>query len=162
MRRTMLDPYAYSVLTHVYDEISRNMFLSVCDFVTARLKVNSSIWSILSHFKMQTSFSVSIELFTIILILLLQRIPTCTMLTTDSTRFYVLLISVTEVLQRACIPASIVPTLEALNGRALNDISLHLCNTNDLCNGSGRISEISTKMVLLSLFLVLVVSVFSK
>jgi hypothetical protein len=57
--------------------------------------------------------------------------------------------------------ASAIAVNKVRNEGVVNDASMHLCRSNDLCNGSGRISEISTKMLLLPLFLVLVISMFS-
>ncbi|PNF14939.1 hypothetical protein B7P43_G01556 [Cryptotermes secundus] len=63
---------------------------------------------------------------------------------------------------RLCAPLTLVPTKAGLNGRELNDIEMHLCNTGDFCNGSGRLFDISKKMMLLPVFLILVISMFSR
>jgi hypothetical protein len=51
---------------------------------------------------------------------------------------------------------------EILAGRENNDAVLHYCNAADLCNGSGRLAEISTMMILLPASLVLLISYFSR
>jgi hypothetical protein len=51
---------------------------------------------------------------------------------------------------------------ERLAGRKFNDYILAFCNGADLCNGSGRLAEISTMMILLPASLVLLISFFSR
>jgi len=47
-------------------------------------------------------------------------------------------------------------------GRDNKDVTLYLCNGEDLCNGSSRLAEISIMMILLPVSLVFFISFFSK
>jgi hypothetical protein len=75
-----------------------------------------------------------------------------------------------DVVQRRCSPflGFTSPTelhkelQEHLAGRKLNDVAAYFCNSADLCNGSGRLAEISTMMILLPASLVLLISYFSR
>jgi hypothetical protein len=49
-----------------------------------------------------------------------------------------------------------------LAAERLNTAILKLCNDRDLCNGSGRLAEISTMMILIPASLVLIISFFSR
>jgi len=51
---------------------------------------------------------------------------------------------------------------ERLAGRSGKDVILAFCNGGDYCNGSGRLAEISTMMILLPASLVLLISFFSR
>jgi len=56
-----------------------------------------------------------------------------------------------------------IPQLQAyLLGRQWNEAVLNFCKDKDLCNGSGRLAEISTMMILLPASLVLLISFFSR
>jgi hypothetical protein len=49
-----------------------------------------------------------------------------------------------------------------LAGRTVKQIVYHYCNDTNLCNGSGRLAEISTMKILLPASLVLLISFFSR
>jgi len=51
---------------------------------------------------------------------------------------------------------------ESLVGRRNNAFAIFICNNANLCNGSGRLAEISTMKILLPVSLVFLISFFSK
>jgi hypothetical protein len=66
-----------------------------------------------------------------------------------------------ESITRQCRTVYLAPVENKQVKGTFNDIVAAYCNSTDLCNGSGRLGEISMMMILLPAFLALRISFFS-